>query len=411
MQYQFNIPESIHGSVLLPSSKSLSNRALIIYALTNKGILPTNLAQCDDTDVMVAALKSKEKEINIMAAGTAMRFLTAYLAITPGERIITGTERMQMRPIHILVDALKSLGADISYLNKEGYPPLLIKGRRLEGNSLELKGDTSSQFITALLLIAPQLPNGLTLNLKGDIISKPYIDMTINLMNQCGAYAKWISDHQIEVLAQPYKPTILNIEPDWSAASYWFEWVALTKNSEIVLENIQLPSLQGDSKGADLFKSVGVDYEIIEKGIRVYQTDKKVEKLEVNFIDIPDLAQTFAVTAALLDIPFHFTGLQSLRIKETDRIDALICEMKKLGYLLQDVGDEELIWDGNRTTPTDNPVIETYEDHRMAMSFAPASYIYPKLRIANPEVVTKSYPQYWEHLIRKNIEVIKTQKD
>ncbi|WP_018109103.1 3-phosphoshikimate 1-carboxyvinyltransferase [Bacteroides propionicifaciens] len=407
MKYLIEYPKELNAKIQLPASKSISNRALIIYALTQNGILPQNLADCDDTSVMIKALNSADELVDIMAAGTSMRFLTAFYATQAGTKIMTGTERMQNRPIHLLVEALRKLGADIEYLKNEGFPPLKINGKKLQGGDLSLDGSISSQFITALLLIGPTLEKGLNLELKGEIASKPYIDMTLALMNQCGASAKWTSPNKLEVKPQPYKPTPVLVESDWSAASYWFEMVALMDKSEILLKDVTLPSLQGDAQGAELFKLLGVDFKAIDRGLLLTKTDNIADKLDIDFTKIPDLAQTFVVAAALLNIPFRFTGLQTLRIKETDRIAALINELKKLGYNIKDKGDTQMYWNLEKTTPQAKPVIATYEDHRMAMALAPAAIKHPSLIVDEPMVVTKSYPTYWEDLQEIGVKVLK----
>ena len=407
MKYLIEYPKELNAKIQLPASKSISNRALIIYALTQNGILPQNLADCDDTSVMIKALNSADELVDIMAAGTSMRFLTAFYATQAGTKIMTGTERMQNRPIHLLVEALRKLGADIEYLKNEGFPPLKINGKKLQGGDLSLDGSISSQFITALLLIGPTLEKGLNLELKGEIASKPYIDMTLALMNQCGASAEWTSPNKLEVKPQPYKPTPVLVESDWSAASYWFEMVALMDKSEILLKDVTLPSLQGDAQGAELFKLLGVDFKATDRGLLLTKTDNIADKLDIDFTKIPDLAQTFVVAAALLNIPFRFTGLQTLRIKETDRIAALINELKKLGYNIKDKGDTQMYWNLEKTTPQAKPVIATYEDHRMAMALAPAAIKHPSLIVDEPMVVTKSYPTYWEDLQEIGDKVLK----
>ena len=282
MKYLIEYPKELNAKIQLPASKSISNRALIIYALTQNGILPQNLADCDDTSVMIKALNSADELVDIMAAGTSMRFLTAFYATQAGTKIMTGTERMQNRPIHLLVEALRKLGADIEYLKNEGFPPLKINGKKLQGGDLSLDGSISSQFITALLLIGPTLEKGLNLELKGEIASKPYIDMTLALMNQYGASAKWTSPNKLEVKPQPYKPTPVLVESDWSAASYWFEMVALMDKSEILLKDVTLPSLQGDAQGAELFKLLGVDFKATDRGLLLTKTDNIADKLDID---------------------------------------------------------------------------------------------------------------------------------
>lgn len=398
MRYKLSAPSQPKASIQLPASKSISNRALIIHALAKGAIVPGNLSDCDDTQVMIKALTEGNEVIDIMAAGTAMRFLTAYLSVTPGMHTITGTARMQQRPILILVNALRELGAQIEYVGNEGYPPLRITGCRLSANEITLKGNVSSQYISALLMIGPALEQGLTVHLTGDIISRPYINLTLQLMRDFGAAADWCSDCSIRVQPQPYKDVPFTVESDWSAASYWYQIAALSPTAEIELKGLFRNSYQGDSRGAEVFAKLGVVTEFTDRGVTLHKTGLKVERLDEDFIDIPDLAQTFVVTCALMNIPFRFTGLQSLKIKETDRITALITEMEKLGYALRDEDNSVLLWDGKRCQPQEVPVIKTYEDHRMAMAFAPAVICFPEIRTDEPGVVTKSYPGYWDDL-------------
>lgn len=405
MRYKLSAPSVVRTTIQLPASKSISNRALIINALARGTTPPCNLSDCDDTLVMIKALAENNETIDIMAAGTAMRFLTAYLSTVQGTHILTGTERMQQRPIQILVNALRELGAQIEYAGKEGFPPLRIHGTELKGNELTLKGNVSSQYISALLMIGPVLKNGLRLHLTGEIISLPYINLTLQLMKEFGAKAAWTSGNSIEVAPQPYTPVSFMVESDWSAASYWYQIAALSEQAEIELMGLFRNSYQGDSRGAEVFSRLGITTEFTHEGVLLKKSNRLVEQLNEDFVDIPDLAQTFAVTCCLLGIPFRFTGLQSLKIKETDRIFALKAELRKLGYLLQDAQDSILIWDGKRCQPEAQPVIQTYEDHRMAMAFAPAALRFPEMRIAEPQVVSKSYPAYWEHLQQAGFQI------
>lgn len=405
MRYKLSAPSVVKTTIQLPASKSISNRALIINALAQGTTPPCNLSDCDDTLVMIKALAENNETIDIMAAGTAMRFLTAYLSTVQGTHILTGTERMQQRPIQILVNALRELGAQIEYAGKEGFPPLRIHGTELKGNELTLKGNVSSQYISALLMIGPVLKNGLRLHLTGEIISLPYINLTLQLMKEFGAKAAWTSGNSIEVAPKPYTPVSFMVESDWSAASYWYQIAALSEQAEIELMGLFRNSYQGDSRGAEVFSRLGITTEFTHEGVLLKKSNRLVEQLNEDFVDIPDLAQTFAVTCCLLGIPFRFTGLQSLKIKETDRIFALKAELRKLGYLLQDAQDSILIWDGERCQPEAQPVIQTYEDHRMAMAFAPAALRFPEMRIAEPQVVSKSYPAYWEHLQQAGFQI------
>ncbi len=415
MQYEIKAPQVLNQTIKLPASKSISNRALIIHALSGGAILPDNLSDCDDTTVIINALQNNPHEINIKAAGTAMRFMTAFLSVKDGEEhVLTGTERMKHRPIGVLVDALRHLGADISYVGDEGFPPLRIKGRKLEGGLLEVPGNISSQYISALLMIGPTLKNGLTLRLTGDVISRPYIDLTLWTMREFGADADWSDFETISVAPKPYKERTYFIENDWSAASYWYEMMALSthEDDEIRLEGLMDGSKQGDSSVRYIFSLLGVKstFESREEGVpttvTLRHTNRCVPRLEYDFVNSPDLAQTFVVCCALKNVHFHFTGLSTLKIKETDRIEAMKKEMRKLGYVIHDKNNSELIWDGERCMPEIEGGIDTYEDHRMALSFAPASLCIEGLRINNPQVVTKSYPHFWEDIKSAGFEVI-----
>ena len=412
-QYRLTAPGRLDMTVDLPASKSISNRALIIHALSGGSTLPENLSDCDDTSVIIDALRTMPEEINIKAAGTAMRFMTAYLSVTPGTHILTGTERMKHRPIGILVDALRTLGANIEYIGEEGYPPLRITGSTLKGGLLEIHGNVSSQYISALLMIGPMLKDGLTLRLLDHIISRPYIDLTLWMMGEFGAEAEWTSADTITVNPKPYKSRDYFIENDWSGASYWYEILALNGDpeSEIRLTGLMDGSKQGDSITRYIFSLLGVKTKLQSKKAGIPQTItlKKnghcVPKLEYDFVNCPDLAQTFVVACAAMNIPFHFTGLSTLKIKETNRIEALKTEMRKLGYVVKDIDGSELLWDGERCEPSLEQGIDTYEDHRMALAFAPYAMKHNGLVINNPQVVTKSYPHYWDHLRQAGFKV------
>lgn len=408
MEYIIKSPEGMwQADVKLPASKSISNRALILNALSYSPFPIQNLSDCDDTNVLVRALESNDRDFDIQAAGTAMRFLTAFLAKIVGEWTITGTERMKNRPIRALVDALNSLGARIEYIEKEGFPPLRIFGSALQGGEISLAGNVSSQYISALLMIAPTMENGLVLHLTGDVISKPYIQLTLQLMKQFGVEAEWQGESTLRVAPQSYRPVPFTVEADWSAASYWFEMMALSRSAHIRLQGLFKHSFQGDAMGARLFSQLGVGYDFGE-GLTLRRTGQITRKFVHNFVSEPDLAQTFAVTCAMLDVPFYFNGLQTLRIKETDRISALKNELKKLGYVLKDPSAGVLAWDGERCEPESNPIINTYEDHRMALAFAPVALVRKEgIRISNPFVVSKSYPHFWEHLLAAGFSVEK----
>lgn len=398
-QIKLTPPQDIQAEIVLPSSKSICNRALIIHALAGGTCLPDNLSDCDDTRVMLQALQTMPPTIDIRAAGTAMRFLSAYLSITEGTHVITGTARMQQRPIRILVDALRALGAQIDYAGNEGYPPLRITGKKLKGGKIALPGNVSSQYISALLMIAPMLEEGLILTLTGEVVSRPYIDLTLQLMRDFGAKAEWKGENCLEVAPQPYRSIHYTIESDWSAASYWYEMAAMSREAVITLPGLYKNSFQGDAKVADLFRELGVDTCYQDHKVILTKNGHRCQRMEYDFVNQPDLAQTFVVTCALLDIPFRFSGLQSLKIKETDRMAALIAEMKKLGYVLTETDGSVLSWDGMRCNAKAKPAIDTYEDHRMAMAFAPAALCLKEIFINEPHVVSKSYPHYWENLL------------
>lgn len=408
MRYILSAPDKIDAAVRLPASKSISNRALVMNALAGSKVMPDNLSDCDDTRVILDALRRMPETIDIGAAGTAMRFMTAYLAVTPGSHTLTGTERMKHRPIRALVDALRYIGADIAYEGEDGYPPLRINGRRLEGGRLEIPGDISSQYISALLMVGPVLERGLELRLTGEIISRPYIDLTLCMMRGFGADAEWTDVDTISVRPVPYGPRPFFIENDWSAASYWYETLVLARDgeSEVRLDGLTDGSRQGDSAVKYLFSMLGVRtiFKTRERGVPTTVTLKRVEpvppRLDYDFVNQPDMVQTFVVCCALAGVPFRFTGLASLKIKETDRVEALKTEMRKLGYVVRETAAGELSWDGERCQQADDLVIKTYEDHRMAMAFAPAATVFPGLRIDQPQVVSKSYPHFWDELRR-----------
>ena len=404
---------TLRADIALPASKSISNRALIIYALTRPERMDNawlqeqlqHLSDCDDTQVMIRALTQMPPTIDIMAAGTAMRFLTAYLSVTPGTHVITGTERMRQRPIGILVDALRTLGARIDYVEREGFPPLRISGGQHRGGELTLPGSVSSQYISALLMIGPVLEEGLRLTLTGNIVSRPYIDMTLSIMRQFGASAEWTGADQLQVLPGGYIPQSYLVESDWSAASYWYEMMALTPDPapQVCLSGLFRESLQGDAAVQHLFFPLGVrtDFYRDENGVecvRLSRVKRTVKRLEYDFVAQPDLAQTLVVACVMLDIPFRFTGLQSLKIKETDRIRALRTELEKLGYDVREAEDSILYWEGTRRPALSHPAMDTYEDHRMAMSLAPVCLKRETITINHPEVVSKSYPGFWEDM-------------
>lgn len=398
---------TISARINLPASKSISNRVLIINALCYNPYPVKNLSDSDDTRVLQQALFSNQNKFDIGHAGTAMRFLTAFLSKIVGEWEITGSERMKQRPIGILVDALSQLGARIEYLEKKGFPPLKIFGSHLKGKTLELDGSISSQYISALLMIAPTIENGLTLKLKGDITSRSYIELTLKLMARFGIQYKW-ERNTITVPEQTYLPGEFTVEADWSGASYWYQILALAEKGEVLLENLQLESLQGDANIAGWFEQFGVISQQKKEGVQLLKTANiQPEKLKLDFIENPDVAQTFACLCVAKQIPFHFFGLKTLKIKETDRISALQNELTKFGAVLTEPAEGELVWDGTLEPSKSEklPLIKTYHDHRMALAFAPMAMTGQKLEIEDPMVVTKSYPAFWEDLKKAGFEI------
>ncbi len=401
--------KTLSGTIKLPSSKSISNRVLIINALSYSPYEIGNLSDSDDTKVLDAVLNSNSNTFDIGHAGTAMRFLTAFLSKVMGEWTLTGSERMKQRPIGILVDALRKLGASIEYTEKEGFPPLKITGTALKGGTLELDGSISSQYISALLMIAPAVQGGLRLKLLNQITSRPYIDLTLNLMKLFGIRYSW-EGNEIVVEEQNYKPIPYYVEADWSGASYWYAMAALTDECDLLLEGLQLKSLQGDSVQAKWFSDYfGIQSEQESSGVRLTKNVKpKTDQLRLDFIENPDIAQTFAVLCVCKHLPFHFKGLHTLKIKETDRISALQAELSKFGATLTEPAHGELAWDGkiNPVLKEQTPSIKTYHDHRMALAFAPAALTLPSIQIEDPMVVTKSYPSFYEDLKKVGFDVI-----
>lgn len=421
MKIRVTKPNNLSAEVRLPASKSISNRALLLAALSGTPLSElANISDCDDTRAMLSALASPAEVVDVGAAGTAMRFLAAWFSLPlagarlGGLRLLTGSARMQERPIGVLVDALRSLGAKIEYAGCEGFPPLRITPSALHGGRLIMRGDVSSQYISALLMIAPTLSEGLELRLEGSIASKPYIEMTMAMMRHFGAQTEWADAQTIRVEPQPYRKSGYVIESDWSAASYWYSIVALSDNEHetATLDGLFADSLQGDSRLRDVFARLGVQSMLLSPGTReprfnLVRRGVLAERLDCDFSAMPDLVQTFVVTCALKDVPFRFTGVRSLRIKETDRIAALQTEMAMLGVSLENEGDDVLRWGGSKEQrpasvpylkPAQDAAISTYSDHRMAMAFAPAAFVLGHIDINDPEVVSKSYPRFWTDL-------------
>mgnify|MGYP005627562853 FL=1 len=378
MNYKISHPTKVvNCEIDLPSSKSISNRLLIIKALCKEKFLIKNLSESDDTILLKNALNSKEKTINVSHAGTSFRFLTSFLSIQKGkEFILNGSDRMKERPIKELVNSLEGLGVKIEYLEKEDFPPLKIIGTEIDGGEIEIDGTISSQFISSLLLIAPNLRNGLILKLKGELVSKPYVLMTLKLMGEFGINWTWNKD-VITILKQEYVAKNYTVESDWSAATFWFQSASLSEKCKIILRGLNEESIQGDSACKKIFKDLGVD-SVFKNGDLILTKNKRISPSETyNLIETPDIYQSLKCTLFTLNKDSEFTGIQTLRNKETDRIAAVENELLKL------------------YTPK---IIETYNDHRMAMSFATLSLKFEELQISNPGVISKSYPNYWKDL-------------
>lgn len=394
---------SFQEIIPLPSSKSESNRALIINALAGGAQENlSNLAEARDTQTMIRLLADALNPVaDVLDAGTTMRFLTAFYSITGATKRMTGTARMCERPIGILVDALRSLGASIVYENKEGYPPLQLKGFQYAGNrELAIRGDVSSQFISAILMISPLLPEGIALQITGSLGSKPYVEMTLAQMAQFGIKASvdW-SKGLIDIPAQQYISAPFAVESDWSGASYWYSMVALSPFEESSLELLGLKedSLQGDAAIRDIMLPLGVKSTYTGRGYLLTKCEASTE-LSWDFTDCPDLAQTISVVAAAKNIILHLTGIESLKVKETDRVLALQNELKKLGSAFVEVKpNEQYTVSGSFNRVDFIPEIETYDDHRMAMAFAPVGLL-REIVIHEPDVVAKSYPSFWNHV-------------
>ena len=387
------------NEIQITGSKSESNRLLILQKLFGN-IEIKNISNSQDTKLLQKALNSDEKTIDIHHAGTAMRFLTSFFAVQEGvEKILTGSERMKQRPIKPLAEALRELGADIEYLENEGFPPLKIKGKKLEKNFVEIPADISSQFITSLILVGGKLENGLTINLLGEITSKPYIEMTLKLLSEISGKSIILKDKTIQIPNIKTQKTAFIVESDWSSASYFYSFSALNRQ-KITLKNFNKNSLQGDSRITEIYSQFfGIDTIFNENQQEITLIPKKnfslPQSIQLNMNDCPDIAQTVCVTAAALKIPFEIGGLATLKIKETDRLSALQNELKKIGCETEitDNSIKSILY----TNPQKNISIATYGDHRMAMAFAPYSLI-QEIEIQNPEVVEKSFPDFWEFI-------------
>lgn len=383
-------------TISLAASKSISNRALIIDALCVENSDLQNLAEARDTKLMTTLLHDSSHIIDVMDAGTTMRFLTGYFALTNQSKVLTGTARMKQRPIGILVEALTKIGADIRYLDKDGFPPHETFGfKSQKTDQISIPGDISSQYISALLMMAPRLPNGLEIVMTGKIMSRPYIEMTLGLMSRFGATYSW-NDNIIKIPRQTYSAISLKVESDWSAASYWYSIVALSDGGEVTLLGLEQNSLQGDRQIAEIMGLLGVLTRFQANGITIVNEGRSRDHITYDFSDCPDLAPTVMATCAALGVTCRATGLESLRIKETDRIAALQTELGKIGASIK---EEDGTWElAPTSTLGASPVtFKTYEDHRMAMALAPLALRLPVV-IEEPDVVQKSYPDFWSDL-------------
>ena len=393
------------ASISITGSKSETNRLLLLQALFPNLTL-ANTSNSDDSEVMQKALKGNQEVVDIHHAGTAMRFLTAYFAVNEGrEVVLTGSQRMTERPIKVLVEALQQLGAQISYEKEEGYPPIRIKGQKITANKVTIPANVSSQYISALLLVAPKLENGIELTLEGEITSIPYIKMTLALLNEIGIETHFTGNTiLIKPLTTSPKPQTLTVESDWSSASYFFSLVALSNEASISLSSYKQSSLQGDSALVKIYEQMGVKTHFDEnKMTLVKQPNFKFEKLNLDLNNTPDIAQTIVVTSLGLGIGCHLTGLHTLKIKETDRLEALRIELTKLGAKIS-VTNDSLTLEATHHINS-NVKIATYNDHRMAMAFAPLALKVP-IEIENAEVVSKSYPDFWEDLRSLGFEIV-----
>ncbi|HTN22118.1 MAG TPA: 3-phosphoshikimate 1-carboxyvinyltransferase [Pelobium sp.] len=387
-------------TIELTGSKSESNRALVLAALSDGKVNIKNLSSAADTvtldNIINQQIKNNNAVVNVGPAGTAMRFLTAYLSLRGKKVEITGTERMKQRPIGILVDALKTLGAAISYKEVDGFPPVLVNGEfQQKSKHIAIRGDISSQFLTALLLIGSSLSEGLDLEIIDELTSRPYVEMTLAMLQQCGVQYSW-NNEIISIAPQKFEETTLTIEPDWSAASYWYSVAALSKQSIIHLPNLKKDSLQGDSAIAEIMSLFGVTTTYNETGITIEKVDLDIKPQLLDFKKCPDLAQTVVVVAAVLGKEFSFTGLETLKIKETDRIFALQTELAKIGVKLGESQADIYQLNCEGLHFPKQLTVATYEDHRMAMAFASLASVIDEVIVEEAMVVEKSYPHFWE---------------
>ena len=394
------INKNIYGSIDLESSKSISNRLLIIKKLCKTKFEIQNLSKAKDTKILNKILDDFEtkKEINCEDAGTALRFVIAFLASKKGSWIISGSKRMHERPVKHLIDCLVELGAEINYLEKEGFPPIEIKSKKLKSKKLSLPGNISSQFISALLMVAPTIENGLTLEITSKVLSKPYINMTLDLMSEFGIEYTW-ENNLIKVEQQNYLAKNIKVENDWSAASFWYSFLALSKSGEIKIPDLYANSIQGDSVLPSIYSKLGVKTEFNEDSIVLYETKNIAKEIELDLSNHPDLALPIIVTCCGLGIKAHLMGLESLKIKESNRLESIKKELRKFNISCEiDSSSIKIKESQNIVKP--KSTIECHNDHRIAMSIAPLSMKVGSIKFDNKNVVNKSYPKFWEDFDR-----------
>lgn len=390
---------NIKANVSLPASKSISNRLLIIKHLCRDGFHIQNLSDSDDTKTLEACLQNigHHDVFNAGDAGTPLRFLTALFSITPGTRILKGSERMHERPVGPLVEALKSLGAKITYLEKKGYPPLSITGKNIRGGKISVDAGISSQFISAILLIAPILPEGIIVKLRNNIASVSYIRMTLELMKHSGIESEW-SNNIIKIKSQSYVNKNYIVEPDWSAAAFWYVFAALAEEAEIELSGLSKDSLQGDLYAAEIFGKLGVKTTFLPNSVMLTKKCVITDLLDIDFFETPDLLPAVLTAAAALKFPFHFSGLCNLSIKESNRVDAMLTELGKFGYRFRFVNNDELFFEDFTVTPEKEIICDSHNDHRIVMSLAPLALTGKTVIIKNAACISKSYPGYFKEL-------------
>ena len=396
----FSINKTIYGSIDLESSKSISNRLLIIKELCKTKFEIQNLSNATDTKILNETLEVYEtkKDINCEDAGTALRFLIAFLATNEGDWVVSGSKRMQKRPIKPLIDCLIKLGASINYLEKEGFLPIEIKNKKLSSGKIRLPGNVSSQFISALLMVAPTIENGLTLEINSKVLSKPHINMTLDLMKEFGIEYSW-ENNLIKVEQQNYSAKNIEVENDWSSASFWYSFLALSKSGEVKIPNLYAVSLQGDSVLSSIYLKLGIKTEFNEDSIVLYKTKNIAKEIELDLSNHPDLALPIIVTCCGLGIKAFLMGLESLKIKESNRLECIKKELEKFN-LISSISDSSIKIKENQKIVQPTSIIETYNDHRIAMSIAPLCMKVDSIKFDNKEVVNKSYPKFWEDFDR-----------